>query len=232
MDDTEILQLDQLERTHWWYIARKRVLGRWLKRHRKLQRILDAGSASGGNTLFMVSLGFNVVSVEYSKVGCELQTSKGIKVIQGDLTSLEFDSGIFDGIVCMDVLEHIVDDGKAVAELFRVLKPGGEVLISVPQDPKLWSSHDVAVNHFRRYERTKLIDLCANLGFQIVDSYNSVIILKPILKVYRRLKLGSDLKPVNPIMNIALNSLSFIEEKTYLRRIGGVTLWLELKKDS
>ena len=73
------------------------------------------------------------------------------RLVQGDLTALPFATATFDLITALEVVEHVESDETALAELCRVLKPGGTLLLSVPAYRFLWSSHDVALHHKRRY---------------------------------------------------------------------------------
>lgn len=151
MDSVEIQKLADLESAHWWYLLRSESVHKWAQSLPRGSSVLDVGSASGGNTLLLAKLGLNVTSLEMSDLGVEIQLKKGIDVVKGDATNLPFDSIKFDAILCLDVLEHIEDDIAALREMWRVTKPGGKFLFSVPEDPRLWSEHDEAVNHVRRY---------------------------------------------------------------------------------
>ena len=230
MDPVEILQLDKLEKTHWWYEARRHELKRWASGLSSDAHILDLGSASGGNTIFLQTLGFSVTSLENSDVGIALQIQKGIKVIQGDARRLSFASETFDGVICLDVLEHILEDQLVVNEIFRVLKVGGAFLISVPADPKLWSDHDVAVSHVKRYVKGEIIDLLLSHSSNL-KIWSSNILVKPAIYLVRKFKSGSSLGDIHPILNSILLALSKIEMKIIPReKFSGVTLWSSGKK--
>ena len=82
--------------------------------------------------------------------------------------SISARSSEYDLITAFDVLEHIEDDHAAAAELSRVLRPGGRALIAVPCDMALWSPHDEAVGHVRRYNGSRLEELMTKAGF-VVD---------------------------------------------------------------
>jgi 2-polyprenyl-3-methyl-5-hydroxy-6-metoxy-1,4-benzoquinol methylase len=71
----------------------------------------------------------------------------------------------FDYLFAFEVLEHIQDDGAALATWHSWLKPGGEMLISVPAHVRKWNASDVWAGHVRRYERSGLITLIASSGF-------------------------------------------------------------------
>ena len=230
MNDDEILLLDRLEANHWWYRNRKVALRYWANNLIQGSKVLDAGSASGANTLLLESLDLNVTSIEMSEYGCELQRKKGIPVICGDLCNMPCDDNSFDAIVCMDVLEHIQGDDLAVSELRRVLRPGGKFLITVPEDMRLWSQHDVSVNHFRRYSRKDICKLLEEADFEIESVWSSNVSLKPLIKAFRKKSTGSDLETVPSLLNWLMLVWANLERLTFLRNFSGVTVWVTGKK--
>jgi SAM-dependent methyltransferase len=230
VDDIEIQQLEELESTHFWYLARKMQLSRWLSRERNSLNVLDLGSATGGNTLHITSMGHQVTSVEYSKIGAQIQRSKGISVIEADARELPFREASFDVVICLDVLEHIVEDGVVANEIHRVLKPGGKFLISVPEDPSLWSEHDLAVNHVRRYTKSLLLEVVENSGLSYQNIWSTLRYLKPIVVYSRRRSKGSSLTRMNPVINFVLYQICKIEIFMPKRAGNGVTLWIDGRK--
>ena len=77
--------------------------------------------------------------------------------------------GSSDNAVLVNVLEHIEDDAEVVSELFRLLRPGGHIMIFVPAMSWLFSPLDAAVGHHRRYEKGAMADLVGKAGFEIID---------------------------------------------------------------
>lgn len=75
--------------------------------------------------------------------------------------------GPFSLVVAMDVLEHVVDDHAAAKAMCSALVPGGRVVVSVPAHPWLYSYHDRAVGHLRRYKRRRLVALLVGAGFRV-----------------------------------------------------------------
>ena len=75
---------------------------------------------------------------------------------------------MFNAVVLLNVLEHIADDNLALAEVYRILKPGGVVVIEVPAGPHLMDIYDRLVMHFRRYTLRDIKDKVVQAGFQIV----------------------------------------------------------------
>lgn len=230
MDDKEIQQLDDLESIHFWYRARKLQLSRWFLVHKSCLQVLDLGSATGGNTLHLSSLGHDVTSLEYSDIGVEIQKIKGITVIQADARNLPFPDSYFDIVVCLDVIEHIAEDHLVTSEIFRVLKPGGKFLISVPEGPSLWNAHDVAVNHVRRYSRTALLEVVESSGLKVHKVWSTLVYLRPIVKLTRRFSKGSNLKMMNPTINFLLFQICKFEILIPKSRMKGVTLWVDGNK--
>ena len=231
MDDIEIAHLDELESSHFWYKARKDQLTNWMKfLNCESLNILDLGSASGGNTLHLINLGHNVTSVEYSDIGVRLQHGKGISAIQADARCLPFSDESFDVIICLDVLEHIKEDYKVAAEINRLLTRNGHFLISVPQDPNLWSDHDVSVNHIRRYAKENLVGLLAESKLSIHEIWSTIYLLRPMILIARKFTKGSNLKKLNWFINLLFYFICKLELKLSKYHGKGVTLWACGKK--
>lgn len=228
MDDIEIQQLDNVESTHFWYKARKSQLTKWFDELSGSElNVLDLGSATGGNTLHLSKMGHSVTSVEYSDIGVAIQKTKGLFPIQADARNLPFSNNSFEVVICLDVLEHIEEDDLVIQEIHRVLKSGGRFLISVPEDPKMWSSHDEAVNHVRRYTKNSLEQLIINSGLQVLHIWSTLYFLRPALKIIRRFSTGSNLAPLNSMLNQLLYIICLSEINLPKYRRNGVTLWAD-----
>lgn len=233
MDDSEIQALDSLEAGHWWYRNRKKILSELLSKELRSMNVLDLGSASGSNTIFMNELGFrSVSSVEYSDYGCKLQRIKGIDVINADARQLPFAAESYDYVVCMDVIEHIEDDISVLNEIRRVLKRNGKAIISVPEDMKLWSNHDLAVGHFRRYSKKELESKVISCGLRPEVTFSSHSLLKPAIRFFRKFSKGSDLRRVNLVLNFVLGVACVLERKLGLTRFSGTTLWVLIHRET
>ena len=75
--------------------------------------------------------------------------------------------GPFSLVVMMDVLEHVADDLAALRAAAEALVPGGRLVVSAPAHPWLFSYHDRASGHFRRYSRPGLVGLLRAAGFEV-----------------------------------------------------------------
>ena len=84
-----------------------------------------------------------------------------------DAPSLEGVAGACDLVICQNVLEHIDDDGAAMAAMARSLAPGGRLTLLVPAGPRLFNRLDERYGHHRRYTRQRLVDLAAPAGLQL-----------------------------------------------------------------
>lgn len=227
MDAAEITRLAALEDRHWWYAARRSLLRRVLSDTRPSRPALDVGAAGGGNTRVLRSLGWPAVSVEYSAAGAEICRSRGLDVVRADAQRLPFRDAAAGLALAFDVIEHLDDDAAAVGELHRVLRPGARLVVAVPADPSLWSAHDVAVDHKRRYTRETLAAVVEGAGFAIDELWSWNVLLKPLVRLRRKATTGSDLEHVPTPLNAALRTVIAAEQLfPALRRRGGVSLVL------
>ncbi|MCM8795546.1 MAG: class I SAM-dependent methyltransferase [Candidatus Omnitrophica bacterium] len=169
MRDCEIERIDKLENFYWWFIARRELAISLLRKYiKKLNlRILDVGCGTGMFMKELVRFG-KVVGVDKSYYSIQLCHKKGFNsVYQEDISNMHFPSETFDLVTALDVLEHIEDDERAISEIFRVLKNNGIFLLTVPANNSLWSYHDIALNHKRRYTFSELKDKLISIGFEV-----------------------------------------------------------------
>jgi SAM-dependent methyltransferase len=108
-----------------------------------------------------------VVGADYTLETLEALGQKfpNIPLLQFDLTQCPLPDAFADIVVVLNVLEHIKDDRKAAAELFRTLRPGGVLIIEVPAGSKLFDVYDRAAMHHRRYDMPDLRLLLQSVGF-------------------------------------------------------------------
>ena len=147
--------------------------------------ILDVGCGDG--RLAAVLPQYRWCGVEPDPALREAARARGVRVLPGSAEELPFPDRAFDAVCLFDVLEHLEDDRAALAEARRVLKPGGLLFVSVPLHPGLWSVHDVACGHFRRYKPGDLEALAVSCGFGVVEKRHFVSLFLPLAWVARKL---------------------------------------------
>ncbi len=223
MEGTEVRKLAALEDTHWWYRERRHLLAKAL-RGLTPGDALDIGAAGGGNTRVLRDLGWRPAALEYGEDGARVAHERGLKTMRADATRLPVADASLDLVVAFDILEHIEDDTSAVTEVRRVLRPDATYLVAVPADPRLWSAHDEAVDHVRRYTRETLRDVLTRGGFDIVsmDSWN--VLMRPVVAMRRRTSSGSDLDDLHPVVNAGLRAVITAERYLPVKQLPGVSL--------
>lgn len=225
MDDEELRRSGELERTHWWY-AERRALVRRTAAGWPAGRAVDVGCGPGGNATVLRDLGWQVTGIEYTETGAAIARTRGLDVVRGDARRLPFPDASVDLVMSTDVWEHIEDDEAVAAETARVLRRGGRALIAVPCSRSLWSGHDVALGHVRRYERDELADRITGAGLELVDLWSWNVLLRPVVRARRRRKVESEseMEPVHPVLNAGLRAAVALERVVPLRRLPGVSL--------
>ena len=154
-------QIQEIEQTHWWYVARRRIIFDWVLRilHDYPQpMILNIGCGTGYNIeQLQVHHYTNVTGLEYSPSALGFCQSRGLKrLMAADGTHPPFRDKSFDVVLALDLIEHIEDDRNCLRELARVLKPGGTLFIFTPAFNFLWGLQDEVSHHCRRYTATEL----------------------------------------------------------------------------
>lgn len=229
MDGSEIRRLTALEHTHWWYRERRAVLRRELRRLGRAGRALDIGAAGGGNTRVLVEEGWDAAATDFCETAVEVARERGLDVVRADARALPFTAGSVDLVTAFDVLEHIEEDDLVTTEIARVLAPGGHALIAVPCDMALWSAHDDAVGHVRRYERESLTVVVEKAGLEVERMWSWNVLLRPVVALHRRRSQGSDLRPTSPVVNAALTAIIRAERHLPVTALRGVTLFLRAR---
>ncbi len=130
---------------HLGFRARARMILRYVRGIPRTARVLDAGAGFGIFALTLAQMGYSVdaLDIEQERIDALNARKKEvpaldarIRTFAGSLTDLPFTNDAYDLIICSEVVEHIKDDTKAVAELARVLSPGGTLILTVPYHSK------------------------------------------------------------------------------------------------
>lgn len=142
-------QLDEIERSHWWFAGRRAVILAALQRFvRPGSRVLDFGCGAGGLTV-EIARTYDVMGVDFSAPPLEVARSRGLSVQL--LKSTDALPTGFDAACAFDVIEHVDDDSAELRRLAASLRPGGVVMVTVPAYRMLWGRMDEVAGHLRRY---------------------------------------------------------------------------------
>jgi SAM-dependent methyltransferase len=222
-----------VEERHFWFLGTRRVIVAALERALGPAlagaRLLDLGCGTGF-TLSQLPRGVRAVGLDYSSTALALATRRatGAGLVRGSAYHLPFADGSFDAALSLDVLEHLQDDRGAAREIARVLRPGGVAVVTVPAFRALWSAHDEALDHLRRYRLHEIEDVLreAGLGIDHATYYN--FFLFPMVAAARALqrlglspaKVGTDLRvpiaPLNAVLREVLGSEGHIAPRMKL----------------
>jgi SAM-dependent methyltransferase len=186
MDERLMKAMLDVDEQHWWYRGRRRIIRAELARLPLPggARVLDAGCGSGRTLEELREYG-EVCGIELNPGAAEVARGRGgFDVRIGRLEQLPWEPATFDLITCLDVIEHTPDDRATLRELRRVAKPGGWLLVTVPAYQALWSSHDEANHHYRRYARRTLSSAAVDAGWRLerMTSFN-ILLLAPAAAV-------------------------------------------------
>lgn len=174
-------RMAEIDRDHWWFVGRRRILTALIERWRPRKgplRILEVGCGTGSNIAMLQQFG-TVDAVEPDDHARAFATQRtGVAVKGGYLPDVPLEDGHYDLIVLLDVLEHIPDDKGALVALRPKLARGGRLMLTVPAMPSLWSGHDVAHHHQRRYTAPMLEKVVRDAGFRTLrrTRFNSFLL--------------------------------------------------------
>jgi len=227
MQDTQYETLYRYELHHWWYRVRRELVHDILSkslRDRADLRLADIGCGTGALTKELERYG-ECAGIDFSEQAvafCQLRGVRNVRLGSAEATGCE--SNTLDAVICLDVLEHLPDDTKGVAEIHRILKPGGIAVIFVPTFTLLWSVTDEQSLHYRRYRLPEFTKKFTPDRFVILrKSYFNTLLFPPIalVRISVRLlgiKMKSETTTGHGVLNTVLYKIFGIER--YLLRWG------------
>lgn len=188
-DPALFAELARLEARNFWFRARNRLIVWALRRFfGDARSLLEIGCGTG----FVLS-GIAAALPHFRLAGSEADAGglgfaarrvSGAELMQMDARRIPFEAE-FDVVGAFDVIEHIEDDRAVLREMHRAARPGGGILLTVPQHPFLWSEYDVRARHVRRYRARELREKVLDAGFEIVTMASFVSLLLPLMMLSR-----------------------------------------------
>jgi SAM-dependent methyltransferase len=210
--------LEEHEAGSFWFRSRNKLILWALKKHFPYVRSYLEGGCGTGYVLSAVEKAFplwRIAGLDPFVEGLRVarKRTERAELFRADLRNLPWDDE-FDLVGVFDVLEHLEDDQQALSSLRRALRPGGGILVTVPQHPRLWNSTDDMARHVRRYRRGELEKKMESAGFRVVYSTAFIFILLPFMVWSRRGQTSGRAK-----LELGLPA--------FLDRILEIVLWVE-----
>lgn len=181
--------LYEVEETHWWYVGRRRIIQYLVEKicttlNNPSPGILDVGCGTGANLKMLAAHG-RAEGVDISPQAVEFCRERGLESVKlGAAEQLPYESGSFELVTALDVVEHLDDDVAGLREMRRVLSRDGRVLLFVPAFMFLWGVQDDVSNHRRRYTLPGLLKAVETAGFAVEwSSYANISFFLPVLAV-------------------------------------------------
>lgn len=188
-DPTAFTYLARMEASNFWFRSRNRLivwaLGKYARRR---ESVLEVGCGTGF-VLSGISERFPHAELSGSEIfvdGLKFAAERlpEAHLMQMDARSIPYVEE-FDVVGAFDVLEHIREDEQALTEIHKALKPGGTMIIAVPQHAWLWGPADVHAHHERRYTGRELDQKVTAAGFEVLRNTSFVTLLLPLMAYSR-----------------------------------------------
>ena len=164
------------------------------------QRLLDLGCGQGRHTFEALRRGADALAVDLNEADLadvqtmvdalaeagDIKPPAGPVTLKADALDLPFADGHFDRVIASEILEHVPDDRKAIAEIVRVTRPGGLVAVSVPRrwtERVCWALsdeyHEVEGGHVRIYRGSQLAALFTDAGLEPIGQHHAHALHSP-----------------------------------------------------
>jgi SAM-dependent methyltransferase len=190
----------KIEDKHWWFVGRRNIfltiLDKYLppQANGRPRRILDVGCGTGTMLQYLARYG-QAEGIDADEGAIQFCHERGVhQVQQVESVPFPFEDATFDLITAFDVLEHIDDDLGTLREMYRVMRPGGRLLVSVPAYRFLWGAQDEISLHKRRYVAPEIRERITKAGFTMRRlSYFNTLLFPAIagVRILRPYKPGS-----------------------------------------
>jgi SAM-dependent methyltransferase len=221
--DSYFKELFDLEACNFWFCARNKLILWALERYfPRAMSFLEIGCGTGFvlSGLATVKPQLGLFGSEISVAGLEYASGRVpvAKYFQMDARAIPFIDE-FAVIGAFDVLEHIKEDQKVLNQMYRAVRPGGGILLTVPQHDFLWSRMDVNAHHVRRYDAHDLLEKVLTAGFKLERFTSFVSLLLPLMMVSRACQRSVKQKS-DPLAELRIAGLA----NALLEKIMGIEL--------
>jgi SAM-dependent methyltransferase len=203
-------QVEEVAAKNFWFRSRNRLIVWALRAYfPSAENFLEIG-CGGGFVLSEIRDHFPELTIYGSEVlslGLSFARERlpEVELFQMDARNITFRQA-FDVIGAFDVLEHIAEDREALEQIYQATKPGGGIILTVPQHPALWGDIDDYCYHQRRYTRKELLEKVEGAGFTVLKTTSFVSFLLPVMFL-SRLKQRMLKESVDPISELRLGPL-------------------------
>lgn len=224
MEPVEYQRMFELEDHHWWFQGRLDLVCGLMDRYAPVfpdrkTRLLDIGCGTG---LFLgkQSQKRETFGLDFSFHAMAFSRGRGLeRLVCADSQKLPYAANSFDVLTAFDIIEHVEGDQAIVNEALRVLRPGGVMLATVPAHPSLWSSHDIALHHKRRYMRPQFDQLFDKSKWNTIrytwafcSIYPAALAVRSLRKlVPKKGEPQADTGATNPLLNSMLTGWHKLE---------------------
>lgn len=220
------------EDRHWWFATRTKsllnILDRFLPPDGRDRRVLDVGCGAGNMFHHLARYG-QVEGIDNNSKPLGVARERGYTVQHGAGEKMPYADDRFDLVAALDVVEHVNDDAVLLDECYRVCKPGGFLVSTVPAFQWLWSHNDVINGHKQRYTRQEFARRLVAAGFAPRRlTYNNFFVF-PMAAALILLRRGSEkepelaapstdddayqveMEPASPLVNTVLGAVGSVE---------------------
>lgn len=222
MDKSEYDRIYAHEKSHFWYRGLHSLVDRWIaKEIQRMQRvgsatILDCGCGTGG-VLDLAARHATAYGFDFSPHALEFARRRGhTRLVRASIAAVPFRDATFDGAVSLDVLYHrsVPDDAAAVAEIARVVRPGGFIVLNLPAHDWLRGAHDVIIHTARRYTKKRVREIVESAGLEIArlsffncTLFPAVVAARMLFRRADDSHGASDVRPLPGVLNAFLTSV-------------------------